>query len=234
MQGKPSLWNSILEAEENEDDVERFQDLPDLPTHALGSEATQTAEAEGRGQGVSRSEEHAEPGSSEEEAEGEDEQSGEEEDGDGDMGPSTSGRGHLEDGAGLLRQSAPAGLQGTAATGYDMRKRYWHWSVKHDFNQVMTFTCTTSHATCSTLHAVDTLRTAVWSAIGASKWSVACNGKAFTRKWQQYNHICRHKHHMHIHVRQSFLQSRLGEAILRDKSSCSATHRRHFSSKAHV
>ena len=122
MQGKPSLWNSILEAEDNEDDVERFQDLPDSPARASGSEATQTAEAEDRGEDVSRSEEHAEPGSSEE-GDGEDGQDGEEEDGDGDMGPSTSGRGQLEDGAGLLRQSAPVGLQGTASSGYDRRKR---------------------------------------------------------------------------------------------------------------
>lgn len=129
MQGKPSLWNSILEAEDNEDDVERFQDLPDSPTHASGSEAAQTAEAEGRNEDVRRSEH----GSSEEEAEGEEEQEDEEEDGDDGMGPSTSGRGHLEDGAGLLRQSAPAG---TATTGYDMRKRYWHWSVKLTANKL--------------------------------------------------------------------------------------------------
>ena len=35
VQGKPALWNSVLEAEDHADDVEHFQDLPDTSPEDL-------------------------------------------------------------------------------------------------------------------------------------------------------------------------------------------------------
>ncbi len=119
MQGKPSLWNSILEAEDNEDDVERFQDMPESPTHASGPEAAQASDAEEEADDVRQQQ------SRDKEADREvDEDQEEEEEEDGDMAPSTSGRGQVEGGEGPLQGSALAELPGTASTGYDMRKRY--------------------------------------------------------------------------------------------------------------
>lgn len=118
MQGKPSLWNLILEAEDNEDDVERFQDMPESPTHASGLEAAQASDAENEADDVRQQQLDCR----DKEADREVDEDQEEED--GDMEPSTSGRGQVESGGGLLHGSAPAGLPGTASTGYDMRKRY--------------------------------------------------------------------------------------------------------------
>ena len=121
MQGKPSLWNSILEAEDNEDDVERFQDMPESPTHASAPEATQASDAEEEADDVRQQQLDSRDKAADREV---DEDQEEEEGGDSDMAPSTSGRRQVEGGGGLLQASAPAGLPGTASTGYDMRKRY--------------------------------------------------------------------------------------------------------------
>ncbi len=121
MQGKPSLWNSILEAEDNEDDVERFQDMPESPTQASGPEAAQASDAEEEADDVRQQQLDSRDKVADREV---DEDQEEEEAEDGDMAPSTSGRGQVEGGEGLLQGSAPAGLPGTASMGYDMRKRY--------------------------------------------------------------------------------------------------------------
>ncbi len=121
MQGKPSLWNSILEAEDNEDDVERFQDMPESPTRASGAEAAQASDAEEEADDVRQ--QQLDSRDKEADREVDEEQEEEEEEG-GDMAPSTSGRGQVEGEAGLLQGSAPAGLPATAFTSYDMRKRY--------------------------------------------------------------------------------------------------------------
>lgn len=121
MQGKPSLWNSILEAEDNEDDVERFQDMPESPTHASGPEAAQGSDAEEEADDIRQQQLDSRDKEADREV---DEEQEEEEEVDGDMAPSTSGRGQVEGGGGLLQESASAGLPGTASMGYDMRKRY--------------------------------------------------------------------------------------------------------------
>ena len=124
MQGKPSLWSSILEAEDNEDDVERFQDMPESPTHNSGPKAAQASGAEKEADNVSQQQlDSRDKAADREFAEDQEEEEEEEEEG-GDMAPSTRGRGQVEGGGGLLQGSAPAGLPGTASMGYDMRKRY--------------------------------------------------------------------------------------------------------------
>ena len=111
LQGKPALWNAILEPEDNADDVEHFQDIPDSPTHdSLAHPAASQAEAE--------AEAEAEAG-----AVGTDEDD-DEEDQEGDMGPSTSGQKELPGALGQLQGSGPAGPLQNGLVGYDMQKRY--------------------------------------------------------------------------------------------------------------
>lgn len=107
LQGKPALWNSILEPEDNADDVEHFRDIPDSPTDdsppksAKRQNAADVDEAEAAGT-----------------------EDDDEEDGEGDMEPSTSGREGLPGVRGQMMGSAPAGALPHAPVGYDMRKRY--------------------------------------------------------------------------------------------------------------
>ena len=120
MQGKPSLWSSILEAEDNEDDVERFQDMPESPTHNSGPEAAQASDAEEEAHDVKQQLDSRDKEADREVDKGQEE----DEEEDGDMAPSTSGQ--VEGDGGLLQgpAPAPAGLPGTASMSYDMRKRY--------------------------------------------------------------------------------------------------------------
>ena len=113
LQGKPSLWTSILEPEDNSDDVEHFEDYPDSPPPASGAEAVQTQEVHEHGGHVSQHQSSkAHPGGDEEAADEEDE---EEEDMGVDKSPSSSGQGRLQ---------RPAGALQSSSEGYDMRKRY--------------------------------------------------------------------------------------------------------------
>ena len=104
------MWNSILEPEDNTDDVEHFQDIPDSPTHESPHDSVEHQEA---------ADAEAQAAGANEEEEVEDE-----EDGEGDMGPSTSGREGLPGVRGQMQGSAPAGALPTAPLAYDMRKRY--------------------------------------------------------------------------------------------------------------
>lgn len=105
LQGKPALWNSILEPEDNADDVEHFQDIPDSPSEsAEAQEAQKAADVEAEAAGTDEDED--------------------EEDGEDDMGPSTSGREGLPGRRGQVQGFASAGVLPNAPVGYDMRKRY--------------------------------------------------------------------------------------------------------------
>ena len=110
LQGKPALWNSILEPEDNADDVERFQDIPDSPTH---DSAAQPAEAQAA-QAAAQAEAVAVRADEEED----------EDDEEGDMGPSTSGREEVAGARGHSQRFALAGALQDGSVGYDMRKRY--------------------------------------------------------------------------------------------------------------
>lgn len=114
VQGKPSLWTSILEAEDNADDVERFEDAPDSPTHASGADLPSPAEAQPSGKDPLLADASDDDSKEAATAAG---GSDEEEDGEGDMGPSTSGQGQMDSSEGHLQPTGPAlGV-------YDMRKR---------------------------------------------------------------------------------------------------------------
>lgn len=106
LQGKPALWNSILQPEDNADDVEHFHDIPDSPTHGSPHESTDNQRT---------AEEQVEPAGSDEDEDEEDEE--------GDMEPSTSGREGLLGSRGPVQGSGPAGAAANAPVGYDMRKR---------------------------------------------------------------------------------------------------------------
>lgn len=102
------MWNSILEPEDNSDDVEHFQDIPDSPSHESPHDSVA----------------HQNAAEGEAEAAGADNDEEDEEDGEGDMGPSTSGREGLPGVRGQMQGSAPAGALPSAPVAYDMRKRY--------------------------------------------------------------------------------------------------------------
>ncbi|KAL3136772.1 hypothetical protein ABBQ38_005486 [Trebouxia sp. C0009 RCD-2024] len=106
LKGKPALWNSILQPEDNADDVEHFHDIPDSPTHGSPHESTDNQRT---------AEEQVEPAGSDEDEDEEDEE--------GDMEPSTSGREGLLGSRGPVQGSGPAGAAANAPVGYDMRKR---------------------------------------------------------------------------------------------------------------
>lgn len=114
-QGKPALWNSILQPEDNADDVEHFHDIPDSPGHDPPFASTEIQRP------VEEDAEAARADDPEDEEDGEGEFG--EEDEEGDMGPSTSGREGLPGSRGQVHGSAPAGGAPSAPVGYDMRKR---------------------------------------------------------------------------------------------------------------
>lgn len=100
--------------------------MPESPTRASGLEAAQASDAEEGADDVRQQQ----LDSRDKEADKEFEEDQEEEEAeDGDMAPSTSGRGQVEGGGGLLQGSALAGLPASAFTGYDMRKRYRNTDV---------------------------------------------------------------------------------------------------------
>ena len=107
------MWNSILEPEDNADDVENFQDIPDSPTHDSALESATVQEVEAAAAAPSRAVQKEEEDDDDNEDEGSEE---------GDMGPSTSGQ---EAGPSARGQNgaAPGAALQNAQVGYDMRKR---------------------------------------------------------------------------------------------------------------
>ena len=129
VQGKPSLWNSILEPEDNADDIEHFEDAPEPLTEAeqsnsdLATAGPQSAAASAQqaqhGQVESRDhslDDDEEEEEGEEDAEGDSQEEGEEQEGTEEVEEDRNKASSQE----LLNLGTG---QSQPADAYDMRKR---------------------------------------------------------------------------------------------------------------